>query len=63
MVISHFLILGFKFHQTPEMKEKAKELGLPQLEYDGCSDIYVKSWDEWMRFYKSPEYAEALNRK
>jgi len=52
-----------QFHQTPELKEKAKELGLPQLEYDGCSDLYVKSWDDWMKFCKSPEYTAVMNRK
>ncbi|KAK4941428.1 hypothetical protein LTR10_018697 [Elasticomyces elasticus] len=50
-----------QFHQTPELKEKAKELGLPQLEYDGCSDLYVKSWDDWMKFCKSPEYTAVMN--
>lgn len=38
-------------------------LGLSQLEFDGCSDIYVRSWDDWMTFYTSPEYAKALARK
>ncbi|RVX71587.1 hypothetical protein B0A52_03771 [Exophiala mesophila] len=49
-----------QFHQTPELKEKAKALGLAQLEYDGCSDIYVKNWDDWVQFYNSPDYAKAL---
>lgn len=52
-----------QFHQAPELKEKAKALGLAQLEYDGCSDIYVKNWEDWMKFYKSPEYAEKMGRK
>jgi hypothetical protein len=51
-----------QFHQTEELKEKAKELGLPQMMYDGCSDIYVKDWQEWMRFYSSPLYAASLAR-
>ena len=29
------------------------------LEFDGCSEIWVKSWDDWMRFYSSDEYAKA----
>jgi hypothetical protein len=52
-----------QFHQTPELKEKAKVLGLAQLEYDGCSDIYVKTWEEWMKFYESPEYSEKMGRR
>ena len=54
---------AIQFHQTPELKEKAKALGLAQLEYDGCSDIYVKNWDDWVQFYNSPDYAKALARE
>lgn len=41
-----------QFHQTPEMKEKAKSLGLTHLDFDGCSEIWVKSWEDWEKFYK-----------
>lgn len=41
-----------QFHQTPEMKEKARSLGLNHLEYDGCSEIWVKEWDDWLRFFE-----------
>nr|OQO26165.1 hypothetical protein B0A51_03884 [Rachicladosporium sp. CCFEE 5018] len=47
-------------HQTPEMREQAKELGLQQIEFDGCSEIWVKTWEDWMAFFKSPEYAKVL---
>ena len=40
-----------QFHQTPEMKEKAKSLGLVHLDFDGCSEIWVKEWDDWMAFF------------
>ncbi|KAF2095597.1 hypothetical protein NA57DRAFT_79315 [Rhizodiscina lignyota] len=49
-----------QFHQTPEAKEKVKALGMDLLDFDGCSEIWVKSWDDWERFFKSPEYAAAL---
>ncbi|KAK5128228.1 hypothetical protein LTR85_002895 [Meristemomyces frigidus] len=53
-----------QFHQTPEMKEKAKSLGLSHVDFDGCSEIWVKEWDDWMAFYNvgsmSPEYAKAM---
>jgi hypothetical protein len=52
-----------QFHQTPELREKAKVLGLAQLQYDGCSDIYVKTWEDWMKFYQSPAYAEKMGRE
>jgi hypothetical protein len=31
------------------------------LEFDGCSEIWVKSWDDWMKFYTSDEYAKAMS--
>lgn len=35
-----------QFHQTPEMKEKAKSLGLEHVDFDGCSEIWV---DDFVR--------------
>ncbi|KAK5692415.1 hypothetical protein LTR97_010723 [Elasticomyces elasticus] len=49
-----------QFHQTADHKEKAKQLGLQHIEFDGCSEIWVKDWDDWMAFYNSPEYAAAM---
>lgn len=42
------------------MKERAKALGENCLDYDGCAELWVKSWDDWLAFYNSPEYAAAL---
>lgn len=41
-----------QFHQTPEMRTQAKQLGLQQIEFDGCSEIWVRSWDDWMAFFQ-----------
>lgn len=38
--------------RTPDMKEKAKSLGLVHVDFDGCSEIWVRSWDDWMSFYQ-----------
>ncbi|KAK0287040.1 hypothetical protein LTR35_004510 [Friedmanniomyces endolithicus] len=40
-----------QFHQTADMKEKAKQLGLEHVAFDGCSEIWVRDWDDWMAFY------------
>lgn len=40
-----------QFHQTPDMKEKAKSLGLVHMDFDGCSEIWVKTWDDWEKFF------------
>lgn len=42
------------------MKERAKSLGEGFIGYDGCAQLWVKSWDDWLKFYNSEQYAEAL---
>jgi hypothetical protein len=39
------------------MKAKIEALGMEVLEYDACSQVWVKSWDDWEKFSTSPEYA------
>lgn len=39
------------------MKERAKSLGLEHLNFDGCSEIWVKSWDDWMAFFSVRTYS------
>ncbi|OBT39689.1 hypothetical protein VE00_09973 [Pseudogymnoascus sp. WSF 3629] len=48
-------------HQTPEMKTRAASLGENILEYDGCAQLWVRTWDDWLAFYNSKEYAAALS--
>ena len=33
-----------------ELKESVKALGMENLDFDGCSEIYVKSLDDWDKF-------------
>jgi len=46
-----------QYHQDLEMKEKAKSLGLVHLDFDGCSEIWVKSWEDWEKFYNVSQAA------
>jgi len=39
------------------MKKKVQDLGMELLDFDACSIIWVKSWEDWERFSSSPEYA------
>ncbi|KAL4897836.1 EthD domain-containing protein [Aspergillus ambiguus] len=48
-------------HQTPVMKARAQSLGENVLDYDGCAQLWVRTWDDWMAFYTSKEYAAALS--
>jgi len=61
----HTLSLAKSRHQisqTPEIRQKAQSLtGIKILEFDGCSEIWVKSWDDWMNFFNSDEYNAALS--
>ena len=49
-----------QFHQIPEMKEKARQLGLTHLDFDGCSEIWVRSWDDWMAFFNVSQVGRIL---
>ncbi|KAF2790606.1 hypothetical protein K505DRAFT_250817 [Melanomma pulvis-pyrius CBS 109.77] len=46
--------------QTPDMKKKIQDLGMDLLDYDACSTIWVRSWEDWERFSGSPEYAAGM---
>lgn len=43
------------------MKDRLHNLGVKVLEYDGCAQLWVKTWDDWLAFYNSDEYAAALS--
>lgn len=43
------------------MKERARSLGENVLDYDGCAQLWVRTWDNWLAFYNSKEYAAALS--
>jgi hypothetical protein len=47
-------------YQPPELKDKLKSLGLQVLDFDACSQMWVKSWDDWEKFSSSEEYLKAL---
>ncbi|KPM43011.1 hypothetical protein AK830_g3539 [Neonectria ditissima] len=55
------VLTNFRHHQTVEMKERARSLGENVLEYDGCAQLWVRTWDDWLEFYNSKEYAAALS--
>lgn len=43
------------------MKSRAQSLGENVLDYDGCAQLWVRTWDDWMKFYTSKEYAASLS--
>lgn len=43
-------------YQTPEMKDKVRSLGMEVLDYDACSTIWVRRWEDWVEFASSAEY-------
>jgi hypothetical protein len=48
-------------HQTPELKEKLQRFGKMQmLDFDGCSEIWVRSYEDGEKFFKSEEYVKAM---
>lgn len=50
-----------QYPQTPEMRERARSLGGNVQDYDGCAQLYVRTWDDWLAFHHSEEYATVLS--
>ena len=46
----HLLKSLSQLHTSPELKKAAEESGLPTLDYDGCSEIWVRKFDDWVNF-------------
>jgi hypothetical protein len=49
-----------QLYQSPGLKSKLQELGMDVLEYDACSQIWVRKWEDWEAFAGSDEYRAAL---
>ncbi|TVY47500.1 hypothetical protein LOCC1_G002240 [Lachnellula occidentalis] len=48
-------------HQTPELKEKLQKFGnMQMLDFDGCSEIWVRSYEDGEKFFQSEEYVKAM---
>ncbi|KAJ5683451.1 Dimeric alpha-beta barrel [Penicillium macrosclerotiorum] len=56
---SHILRYA-QHHQTPEMRGYAASLGEKVLDFDACAQLWVRTWDDWLAFCNSEEYAAAL---
>lgn len=39
------------------MRARAETLGMALLDYDGCSTLWFKRWEDAEAFFTSPEYA------
>jgi hypothetical protein len=45
-------------HAFPELKEKAKGMGYDVADYDGCSTLYFKCFDDAQNFFSSKDHAK-----
>lgn len=39
------------------MRARARALGMDLLDYDGCSTLWFRSWEDAEAFFASPDYA------
>lgn len=46
--VKELLKLG-QTHQTADRKSRVKSAGADSLDFDGCSEMWVKSWDDWVK--------------
>ncbi|PWY70266.1 hypothetical protein BO70DRAFT_432306 [Aspergillus heteromorphus CBS 117.55] len=48
-------------HQTPSMRSLVQTLpGANVLDYDGCAEMWVRKWDDWVAFTESDEFRGVL---
>lgn len=52
--------MEWQYPQTPETKERARSLGGNVQDYDGCAQLYMRTWDDWLALQHSEEYSTAL---
>ncbi|KAF7557048.1 hypothetical protein G7046_g6131 [Stylonectria norvegica] len=50
-------------HQFPEMKEGLKRIGMKTMDYDGCSTLWFKTWDNFEEFFTSTDIQVKLTRE
>ena len=51
------MLSRYQLHAFPEMREKAKSLGYHVDDWDGCSILYFKTFDDARNFFSSKEHA------
>lgn len=51
-----------QIHKDKALNNEAANMGLSlmDLEWDACSEIYVKSWEDYLLFATSPEMRDVL---
>ncbi|KAJ3535092.1 hypothetical protein NM208_g7278 [Fusarium decemcellulare] len=47
-------------HQFPEMKEGLLRMGMSPMDFDGCSTLWFRSWEDFEKFFTSPGYQGKL---
>ncbi|KAL1851998.1 hypothetical protein Daus18300_012353 [Diaporthe australafricana] len=45
-------------HITPELRAQAKAMGMPMMDFDGVSEVWVDSMEDWISIVKDPEFRE-----
>lgn len=45
------------------MKEEARSLGIPLLDFDGYAEFWVESIDDWKSMVEAPDGLLTLKRK
>ncbi|CAK7214808.1 hypothetical protein SCUCBS95973_002259 [Sporothrix curviconia] len=43
-------------HCTPEERARIHELGVEAMDYDACTTMWVRAWDDMVQFHKSEDF-------
>ncbi|CAK7240334.1 MAG: hypothetical protein STHCBS139747_001773 [Sporothrix thermara] len=47
-------------HTSPEEKARLAKIGQKVLDFDGCSTLWFRNWDDYEKFFTSPNFAELV---
>ncbi|KAF7554164.1 hypothetical protein G7Z17_g3097 [Cylindrodendrum hubeiense] len=50
----------FKAQRYVQLKERLTRVGMKSLEFDGCSTLWFKTWDDFENFFTGPEHETKL---
>ncbi|OAA57404.1 Dimeric alpha-beta barrel [Niveomyces insectorum RCEF 264] len=47
-------------HITPELRNQAKKLGIPVLDYDGVAEVWLDSVEDWSEIVSDKDFQDAV---
>lgn len=53
---AHNILRYTQHHCTPEMRARVPQLGVEVMDYDACTTMWVREWDDMVSFHASEDF-------